>query len=364
MDLRNKYQEDWSNKFITLCNLGNTKGIFHIFQRVGKIRTTLLTIDKLNLKNPKILVTYPDNSIKDSWLTDIEKFGFQHLNITYCNHASLDKYIDEKWDVLVKDEIHSINSDERIKYSKQLIDNTKYVIGLSGTISDNKRKELKSLFDLRVIIDYTKEEAIEDGIVADYEIEVRIVNLDNTIKTKNSKGKLVTEAERYRAYSWLIDNKRGGEMIIFSRNRLLQQSIAKKKEILKCLQEFKNQRVIVFTGFNNSAESLEIPYYHSKCKNTESLDDFNSGKYNHLALSVKGQVGVTYKNLDIVILSNFVTDSAKNEQGLTRSSIKDYGSKVSKFIIICTNTESELKKLKKTLQEFDIKKIKYIYGTK
>lgn len=225
-----------------------------------------------------------------------------------------------------------------------------------------KSIEIKNNFGIATLIKYSKEQAILDGIVADYQIEIRIVELDNIIQTKNSKGKLVTEKEKYRGYTYCIDNKIGGEMMIFNRNRLLQQSIAKQNEIKKCLKEFDNQRVIIFTGYNKTAESLNIPYYHSKCKNTNSLDSFNNKEFNHLALAVKGQIGVTYKDLDVVILSNFLTDCSKNEQGLTRSSIKDYEDKVSKFVIICTNTPSELKKLSKTLNEFDKSKIIYKYG--
>lgn len=359
VDIREKLQQEWSSIGTNYLKNKGDRFIYNIFQRVGKIRTTLLTISKLDKRNHKILVTYPDNSIRESWEKDIIKFGFEHLNITYSNHMSLDKYTEEKWDILVADECHTINSDERVKNTQILINNSKHIIMLSGTITDEKRNELKLLFDIEPLIVYTKKEAIEDSIVADYQIEVRIVELDDIIKTKNSKGKLITEKQRYKNLTYVIEKINPSPIMIFNRNKLLQQSIAKQNEIKKCLKELKNQRVIVFTGYAKTAEKLEIPYFHSKVKDKTVVDRFNDQEFNHLALAVKGSIGATYKDLDCVILSNFVTDSAKNEQGFTRSSIKDYGNKVSKFIIICTNTPAELKKLNKTLIEFDDNKIYY-----
>ena len=111
MDIRDELQEKWSTDYAEKCIIGYKKWIFNIFQRVGKIRTTLLCIDKINIKNPKILVTYFDNSIRASWEEDIVKFGYNHLDIHYVNHASLSKVENNAYDVLVLDECFSGNTE-------------------------------------------------------------------------------------------------------------------------------------------------------------------------------------------------------------------------------------------------------------
>jgi hypothetical protein len=65
MTLQDKYQDEWSTLGSNYFKV-NKCGLYHICQRIGKIKTTLMTIHKLNIKNPKILVSYPDNKIKKS----------------------------------------------------------------------------------------------------------------------------------------------------------------------------------------------------------------------------------------------------------------------------------------------------------
>ena len=144
-----------------------------------------------------------------------------------------------------------------------------------------------------------------------------------------------------------------------ARNRLSQNSISKRKKILSLLYELKNKRVIIFTGFTKQAESLGIPYYHSKCRSAKSLSDFNNKKFNHLALAVAGKVGANYTDLDSVILSNFTGNDATNRQLLDRAAKLDYHNKVADLHIICLNEPNEVKKLQNTLKMLDQNKIKW-----
>ena len=360
-EIRENLQQFWSDAYIKECNKENKHHIFHLYQRVGKIKTTLNCIIKLKLNNPKILISYPDNQILTSWQQDFVKFNYNSTNITFTNKQSLEKYVNSKFDIFIIDEIHNL-SDNNYIYVNKIISNTSYVIGLSGTINKEKKQELYNTLGLKILIEYNKEQAIKDNLISDYEIEIHLVKLDNKIQKKNSKDKLVTEKQSYDNFTYVInDLKSKGKDTFFmniSRNKILQSSISKQNKVKELLNILKDKRVLVFTGLTKTADSLGIPSFHSKSKNN-NLIKFQNGVINHLAMANMGGIGVSYYNLDCVILSNFTHDSAKTDQNNSRSMINDYEGKVSKIIIISTDEPLELKKLQKSLLLYDSKKIKY-----
>ncbi len=360
MDKRDILQNTWSDKAVKSHNEGFKKFILHIFQRCGKIRTTLLTLDKLGLLNKNILISYPDNRIQDSWLADISKFGYACPNITFTNISSIKKHTTNKYDVLIFDECHTY-SENQAKHLLEIIDKTETVIGLSGTISKDTQSKLWQNFNLEPLVHYHSKQAIQDGLISDYSINVLTVPLDITVKTKNNKGKLVTEKQQYDAYSYVIDKlKRENKPSMFlalQRNRILQGSISKIKKLKELIS--KPGRFIIFTGLSKVADSLGIPSYHSKSKDDKNINDFLNQKIDKLALAVTGGIGVSYKDLDGVILSNFTYDSQETSQILARALMLDYHDKIANVYIISSDEPAELKKLKATLEDFDQTKIKY-----
>jgi len=252
-------------------------------------------------------------------------------------------------------------SENQAKHLLEIIDNTETVLGLSGTISKDTQSKLWQNFNLEPIIHYSSKQAIQDGLISDYSINVITVPLDITVKTKNNKGRLVTEKQQYDAYSYVIDKlKRENKPSMFlalQRNRILQGSISKVKKLKEMIS--KPGRFLIFTGLSKVADNLGIPSYHSKSKDDKNIDDFLNKKIDKLALAVTGGIGVSYKDLDGIILSNFTYDSQETSQILARALMLDYHDKVANVYIISSDEPAELKKLKATLEDFDQTKIKY-----
>jgi hypothetical protein len=73
-----------------------------------------------------------------------------------------------------------------------------------------------------------------------------------------------------------------------------------------------------------------------------------------------GKVGVTYTDLDSVILLNFTYNAEETSQILNRAIKLDYKSKMADLHIICLNEAPEIKKLKESLSMLNPSKIKYI----
>jgi superfamily II DNA or RNA helicase len=337
----------------------NSKGYYNLAMRFGKCKTTIDLMRKVIAPHATVLIAYPDNKLKETWQSECEQWGYHNPNITYVNFSSLKKHVTHCFDMFVIDEFHSCSENER-DYAHEIMENCTYTVGLSGTVSGDTDME----WDFQEIASYTTDDGIKDGILADYQVSVHRVNLDNTVKVKDKNGKLKTEKQKYDAYGWVIDKikQSGGNFmhLALARNRLSLSSIGKIKHVKRLLNKLSDKRVVVFTGLAKVADDLGIPSYHSKSKDDLGYVRFQSEEHNHLALAAMGKMGVTYKNLDSVILLNFTYNAEETSQILNRAIKLDYKNKVADLHIICLNELPELRKIKESLSMLDQTKIKYI----
>ena len=358
MTIRDKRQAEFAKIWLD----SNRRSILLLCPRFGKIRTSILIIEKLKPKT--ILIAYPDNKIKESWQADFADRGYLDTNVTYTTHLSLKKYSDKKFDLVIIDEIHLL-SEAQIEVCKDLFDINKKILGLTGTLSSWTERTLEEELDLHVIATYPIEKAIEEGVIVDYEIHVIRVPLDNTVYN-DYKGKLKTEKKHYDGVSWVINKlQNSGTDTMFlrlARMRLIQSSLAKSIATKALLAEYKNERVLVFCGTTAVADNLGIPSYHNKSKEKEIFEDFAEGKGNHLAVVKIGNTGVTYKPLDKVIINYFDSNAENLAQKVNRCMAMEYNTpdKKAHIYIVSTNELVELKWLSKALEFFDENKIKYL----
>ena len=358
MTLRDKRQQEFADVWL---NTGKF-GILNLCPRFGKIYTTINILEKLKPKS--ILIAYPDNKIKQSWKDDFEKRGYDDSHVTYTTHLSLKKHIEEKFDLVVIDEIHLL-SEAQIEAVKEVIKINHYILGLTGTLSRNTEDTLCDELGLCVLGNYSIEQAIEEGVIVDYQITVVTTPLDN--KRKNDyKGKLRTEKQQFDSYGYVIESlERQYKNTMFlrlARMRIVQNSVAKMEKTRELLKRHKEERVLVFCGVTKIADQLGIPAYHSKKEEKKIFDDFVEGKGKHLAVVKIGNTGVTYKPLNRVIINYFDSNGENLAQKINRCMAMEYDNPDKKAqIYIVTSTESvELKWLQKALEFFDKSKIRYV----
>jgi hypothetical protein len=359
MTKQNELQKEFVEKGVQFFKLHNS-GYYNLAMRFGKCKTTIDLLGELFVYDCTILIAYPDNKLKQTWESECALWGYSNPNITYVNFSSLKKYLEHEFDMFVIDEFHSCSENER-DYAHTIMYNCTYTLGLSGTIS----LETDGYWDMEQIASYTTEQGIEDGILADYQITVHLIDLDTSVKVADKKGKLKTEKQKYDGYSWVIENlKRQNSPymhLALARNRLSQSSISKTNHLKKLLKQLEDKRVIVFTGLAKVADEIGIPSYHSKSKNGDSsYKDFQDGVHNHLALAAMGKMGVTYNSLDSVILLNFTYNAEESSQILNRAIKLDYNGKIADLHILCLNEKPELKKIKESLSMLDESKINYL----
>ena len=358
MSIQDDLQEQFVQKGVDFFKT-HKQGYYNLAMRFGKCKTTLNLLSKMFDFNCTVLIAYPDNKLKETWQSECSLWGYDNPNITYVNFSSLKKYPQYMFDVFIIDEFHSASENE-IELAHEIMENCVCTIGLSGTVSD----ETIGKWDLREIGSYTTEQGIEDNILADYKITVHLVELDDVIKTKDKKGKEKTEKQRYNAYSWVIEKlkrERSNFMhLALSRNRLSLSSIGKMNHVKKLLESLSDKRVVIFTGLAKVADEIGVPSYHSKSKDDSAYTGFQKGKHNHLALAAMGKMGVTYINLDSVILLNFTYNAEETSQILNRAIKLDYHNKMADLHIVCLNEAPELKKIKESLSMLDGSKITYL----
>lgn len=356
MTLRDKRQLEFAEQWIR----EGKDGILNLFVRFGKIRASIIIFNKL--KPESILISYPDNKIKDSWTDEFKKLGFDYSHVIFTNQKSLNKYMEESFDLIVLDEIHLL-SDAQIEILKEMRFSNPNILGLTGTLSDWTKKQLKSSLNLRVIAKYPIDQAIEEGVVSDYEIIIVPVPMDNTVIRTFGKKK-TTEAKRLSALNWvankLEEEEKNNFFMKLKMMQIFQNSLAKKRKIMSLLSQHKNDRVLVFCGSKEFSESLGIPFHHSSSDNSQEFLDFADGKGKHMAVIRIGSTGKTYKPLNLIIINAIDSNPENMTQKIGRALAMEYDNpdKKSKIYIIVTPSSLEEKWLEKSLDVFDKKKIK------
>jgi superfamily II DNA or RNA helicase len=359
MNLRDQRQKEFAKVWLD----NNRHGILNLCPRFGKIYTTINILEELK-DDINILIAYPDVKIKDSWEQDFETRGYKNPNITYTTHLSLHKHISNKYDMVIIDEIHLL-SDAQLDAAYDLMLFNKEVLGLTGTLSSWTEAELQQRLDLPVIAHYPIEQAIEEGVIVDYQITVLKVPLDNKI-IQEVKGKERTEKKHFDACSWVIDKlEREGKntmMLRLKRMRIIQNSIAKLALTRQLLQKYNQERVLVFCGTTDMADNLGIDSHHSKSGDKEAFKRFAEGEGNHMAVVKIGNTGVTYKPLNKVILNYFDSNAENLAQKVNRCMAMEYSNpdKKADIYIISTDEPVEEKWLNKALEFFDKEKIRFV----
>lgn len=344
MNIRDEKQKEAAD-IIIKCR----SGIINAAPRFGKIKTVLDAFKEIKPK--KVLVVYPTNDIKSSWENEVLLRGAV-VNIDYVSTVSLKKKIECSYDYIVADEIHDYSIKE-LKNLSLIRKKGGELIGLSGTMTNKSINKINNILRLHVVYRYSIEEAIEDGVLCDYILNVHQVSLDKE------------EQWRFNKYNYvrlkLLKEEKPTFNIDLKIISFLQKSEAKRKKTIELIELFKEKRVLVFTGLSIIADSLGIPSYHSKNKNKELFDAFCKGDGNHLATVRMADAGVTIKPINIGILNYFSGSPENTTQKICRFLGAEWENpnKIAEIHIITTYNDFEMERLKTALMFLDSEKIKY-----
>lgn len=322
--------------------LENKIGCLAIPMRSGKTKIGLEIAS--NFKN--VLVSYPNVSILDSWKTDSQKFNIPIDNIVFTTHVSLNKQNLSFYDCIILDEIDQISVK---KWNYIALSTYSRLYGLTGT-PPNKGEKLQFLNNYcPVIYKVTLDETV--GVLQkEYEIFVHCLKPSKEKNIPLKSGKFWSEEAKIKFW----ENKYQSTRNFMDMLKLIQ-SIQNSKTKLDYLKELSNKidRCLIFLETTEQCNNLGEPTYHSKEKIADkNLEGFQSGGLNKLSCVKQLSAGITFPNLNEIIILHAYASNNKAAQRIGRCLNYVEGEKA-KIHILCLEGTRDEQWVKQGLDEFD-----------
>lgn len=348
--------------------------ILFISIRLGKTRIALKAIKA----EESVLVVYPNTAIKKSWTDETEKYEPLSKNITYVLKTSLEKVKDKSYDYVIIDEPQLLSANQ-LSILKTI--SFKRRVGLTGTMKKTTINRLRETLGMEVKYTYGIAEAIRDKLVKDYEIFVHFVDLDEKLMDvpymKYGKEVVGTERMAYNAFSETMsyfENSQestrdarslmGFKKYMGLRTNFLYNSKTLFEFTKKIVDQFKDEKVLIYALRQDIADRLSNVSFHSGNKDVDVLEDFKEAKKGHLSVVNCVQAGVTIKNLNKVIFHTCESNTEIFYQKLGRSLLYEYEGEKSQ-IHICALKDTQMETwVNNACKSLEQDKIKYVYNGK
>lgn len=172
------------------------RGIILSSVRSGKTRILLECIKEYtDVEFPTVLVLYPNIDIKKSWEKECQIINY-YPDITYCTFASIEKVKDERFDFVIVDEAHLLGEENQLPVAAEISLNNKKTVFASGTYNSDTLISIKLSTGMKLIVNYSTQEAIKDGIISDFTIFIHRYDLDKIKLKEYGKVKKWRSSER------------------------------------------------------------------------------------------------------------------------------------------------------------------------
>ena len=327
---------------------------------VGKTLVGLNHMDRNTTPLMKCLVVAPKRSIFTSWKDDAEKFDKQYLigRMVFTTYLSLNKHNPADYDVVYLDESHSLLDSHRA-----FLENFRgKVLGLTGTPPKHKNSEKGRLVQefCPVVFTFKADDAIENGILNDYQIIVHKIKLGTTKNYKvemRGKSFMTTEEQNYTYWSRRIDVGSGNMHMLRVMRMKAMMDYPSKERYAKILFNSINSKCILFANTQDQADRLCDHSYHSKNpKSEENLEKFKLGRIIKLSTVLQLNEGVNIPNLKQGIIMHAYGNERKASQRIGRLLRLNPDDKAIVHILCYVDTIDE-KWVKEALENFDQTKI-------
>ena len=275
----------------------------------------------------KVLLVVAEVAHKENWQKEFEKWGMINAALTIECYASLHKYRNTNWDLIIFDEAHHLGSELRLEVLSSMR-SSKNIL-LSATLDRGLLNELENILGYIAPHKISLQDAIDFNILPGPHIHLIPLTLDNVKTDQWIVEEWGDESKRIPIYADLRDkwkylrNKKQYPNIklcmrctaLQKYNYLTEQTEYWKKKYMSCRQEYmknkwmqigiqrkrflgevkthivkrlieklKDKRYICFCASVAQAEYLgKENAIHSKVKKTQSIiDSFNEKKIDNL----------------------------------------------------------------------------------
>jgi superfamily II DNA or RNA helicase len=308
----------------------------------------------------KILVVAPKKAIFQSWKDDAVKFDMQNLlgRIVFTTYLSLNKHKPGDYDMICLDECHSLLDSHRgfLQLYKGKI------LGLTGTPPKDRDSEKGKLVHefCPVVYTFKAYDAIENGILNDYQIIVHQLELDtnkNYHVAMKTKSFMTSEQQNYQYWTNRLDTSTGPVHIIRVMRMKAMMEYPSKEKYTKKLMESINTKCIIFANTQEQADKLcQYSYHSNNPKSETNLEMFKNGSIDKLSTVLQLNEGVNIPNLRQGIIMHAYGNERKASQRIGRLLRLNPDDKAIVHILCYMGTVDE-KWVKEALEGFDQSKV-------
>jgi len=327
---------------------------------VGKTLVGLTHIENNSTELMRCLIVAPKKAIFQSWKDDAVKFGKQNLlgRMVFTTYLSLNKHNPNDYDAVYLDEMHSLLDSHRgfLQLFKGKI------LGLTGTPPKRDYSEKGKLVNefCPVVFTFKADDAIENGILNDYQIVVHQLRLtDNKVyATKlGNRTVMASETGNYEYWSRRLDVGSGNVHMLRVMRMKAMMDYPSKELYTKKLMESIITKCIIFANTQAQADRLCKHSYHSGNADSEdNLRKFKDGEITKLSTVLQLNEGVNISNLKQGIIMHAYGNERKAAQRIGRLLRLNPDDKSIVHILCYMDTIDE-KWVKEALENFDQTKI-------
>lgn len=344
----------------------NPHGRLLLAPRLGKSK---LVIDLIKRDKPKsILWVTPLADLATTAIPEeFETWGAKKYIkcLTTVTWTSLDT-IKGHFEMIILDEEQFITENNSLGLRSGSL-TAGYIVSMTGSETKHEVKlQLYKELNLPTLYKFDINKAVDTGILSNYIIKVVEVDMTmNKVIPSGTKDKpfMTSEIDNYNYLSRMmkqamIQRRKDAQFRVLKRMRAVYDSPT-KQNVAKYLMDNLEGRKLFFCASIAQAEFLCENTYHSK-SDGKNLRRFINGEVNEVAMVNAGGVGVTYKAINHLVMTQ--ADSDKN--GLTTQKIcrtllyqPDYEATI--WIICLVGTQDE-KWVASALENFDKTKVEFI----
>jgi superfamily II DNA or RNA helicase len=272
----------------------------------------------------KFLVAAPKTVILDEWLNEAKKHGLEYLipHIELTTYISLPKQGLE-YDVVYLDECHSLLD----THDEWLSQYTGKIVGLTGTPPRFKRSEKGKMVSkyCPIVYTYITDNAIGDGILNDYRIQIHYLNLSSAktmqVTTKDGRSWLTSERDTYDYWTRRCEEaatpKQRQIMSVMRMKAMM--TFPSKETYAKLWLESTEDKCILFANTQEQADRLCAHSYHSNnADSEENLLKFKSGEIMKLSAVLQLNEGINVSGLRAGIIMHAYGNERKSSQRIGR----------------------------------------------
>ncbi len=282
---------------------------------VGKSLVAIRFIKENRHPGLKTLILVPETNNISNWEDEFKKFNVSLDGVAIACYASLHKYKNSEWDLLVLDEVPHINTQLKTDILSTI--KAEYVLALGAVISDDEYEALINLFGTFRFSHIRLEDAIRHNLIPSPRVNIVHMSLDNTIRHLWYDGSLRTNYGVYKAIDDKLEaakfkfNENQNEMYRIKMNRI---GLERKRFLGRCKDEAiqkicraldeKKKRYICFCSSISQAKALggKRAFTSATPTSMKLLERFNAEEINALFVVGKLIEGQNLKDIDCGVL--------------------------------------------------------------